>query len=177
MTNLRGVDISARLQLLGHMTDFLDGRVTNGVLIDGLNLSRAEKEYLWSNDPGVQAVLNRLALTWDTYSRELHLSEFGGEPFTADELREIEIAKTFLASDTPYEWPDGKRFGWIVVLLSSLDQFIQLVSFKMYPGFVRDWYRKHGDHEYWPFLRRTDYEIAQAQLCDGSPQMNASLSE
>ncbi len=59
----------------------------------------------------------------------------------------IEVARwiLFLKSDLPYEWPPWPQF--------SLH-----LTFGLLVPFVRRWFRRFGDFDVWPFIRRADYE-------------------
>ena len=113
------IDSHARKQLLEILREFLANRVTNGVVIDGLNLDNDARKYLSSKDPGVRAILAKLTISFDSYANEFYLSEFG--QLDSEGSFEFDKICAFLGSDQSYEWPDGQRCGVLVKLFAGID--------------------------------------------------------
>lgn len=73
--------------------------------------------------------------------------------------REVARWVLFLKSNLPYEWPRVSHH------LSLLLLFPNLLTMGLVGWLGRRWFACHGDYEVWPFIRRSDLEVALCRPC------------
>jgi hypothetical protein len=71
--------------------------------------------------------------------------------------REVARWILFLKTDLEYEWPRLSRFHSLLLLLGNL------FSVGLIGVAYRKYFRRFGDWDVWPFLRRSDYDLATKQ--------------
>lgn len=135
--------VAARL-----LSDLLDGQLTNEAFIAAFPRDR--------DDLILQAIAD---LAWLCYSdvrkhtiRENHIPQ--------EHRRLLERALVFLGTNLEYEWPKFRFVDWKHVLLRACGfGWVARRRFEVY--------RRSGDWDVWPFLRKRDYEQA---MMDPSPR-------
>lgn len=89
---------------------------------------------------------------WFSYS-DLHTHRLAGKYALNADARELfSRCAAFLRSDLEYEWPEYTWIDLKRILLRLLGQ-----DHKIEQSFER--FKAAGDFEFWPFLRRSDWEL------------------
>jgi hypothetical protein len=141
------VDREARTQLAELTRHLVGGRVTNDEFEDRLSLHSA--------DPAVWEIFSSGA--WFLYSDDREHRLTGKYRLSKDARREVARWILFLKTDLEYEWPRLGRIRSLLLLLGNLLS-VGLVSVA-----YRRYLRRVGDWDVWPFLRRSDYDLALKQ--------------
>jgi len=101
---------------------------------------------LRSKDRAVEEISDE---SWYLYS-DLHEYRLRGKyRLKRDARREVGRWILFLKSDLPYEWPCWPRLSLM---------FGNILTLGLLAPLVRRWFRRFGDSDVWPFIRRADYE-------------------
>ena len=110
---------------------------------------------LGSADPAVWEVFSSGA--WCLYSdlREYRLT--GKYRLPKEARREVTRWILFLKTDLEYEWPRLGRLRRLLLLLGNV------FSVGVLGIAYRKYFRRFGDWDVWPFLRRSDYDVALKQ--------------
>jgi hypothetical protein len=142
------IDRESRTKLSELIKHLAVGQITNDEFEDRLLL-------LGFADPAVWEVFSSSA--WCLYSdlREYRLSGKYRLPKAA--RRDVARWILFLKTDLEYEWPRLGRFRSLVLLLTNVFS-LGLVGIT-----YRKYFRRFGDLDVWPFLRRSDYDLALKQ--------------
>lgn len=119
------------------------GRITNDEFEDQCHGS--------PTDAGVRAVLDA---AWELYS---DLYEHRVE-VAARERRVIARAIVFLRADQEYKWPE------VPIALRLLLLIPNLLTLGLLGGVIGWWVDRHGDSACWPFVNRSDLEMAIASF-------------
>jgi len=136
------VDRESRTKLAELIRHLAAGQITNDEFENRLLP-------LGSADPAVWEVFSSGA--WCLYS---DLWEYR---LPKDARREVARWILFLKTDLEYEWPRLGRLRILFLLLGNL------VSLGLFGVAYRKYFRRFGEWHVWPFLRRSDYDLALKQ--------------
>ncbi|MEO8484384.1 MAG: hypothetical protein ABI634_19410 [Acidobacteriota bacterium] len=143
------IDRGGRDRLAAGIRHLASGAVTNLEFED-----RAEFD---SPDPAIQAVF--WGGPWQLYSDFRSYRLRGPDRLPNSVRREAARWILFLKTDLPYEWPPARRglrglaysIAWLAGSLATA-------------GLIRVWakrsYAQLGDISVWPFIHRSDYDVA-----------------
>jgi hypothetical protein len=134
------IDRESRTQLAELIRHLAAGRITNDEFEDRLSLQSA--------DPAVWGVFSCGA--WCLYSDLWQYRLTGKSRLPKEARREVARWILFLKTDLEYEWPRLGRFRNLLLLVGNLFT-IGLLSVA-----YRKYFRRFGDWDVWPFLRRSD---------------------
>lgn len=153
----RTLDLDSRRQFAILIRQFMNCE------INSVNFSESEVRFecMESEDPALKAIDGML---WSSYSEEWPHKLSGKHSLTKEGVEMYNRCLLFLESDLEFEWPDegrqfqqfrcGRVLGELTLGLTYLvDGFLD----KRSKAFM-DNYRKAGEFEVWPFIRRSDYE-------------------
>ena len=139
------IDREARNKLAEAMRALASGLITNDEF-EGKRLPNSKE------DLAISEVFSKGA--WSLYSdfQEYRLSGV----HRLDKKTKHDVARwvLFLKTDLPYEWPISN------IKQGLLRFLINMLTFGAANKFYFRQYQAHGDIEVWPFLWRTDYEMA-----------------
>lgn len=139
------IDRAARNRLAESMRALASGLISNDEFEDKRLPHSA-------NDTAIFEVYSNGA--WSLYSdlQEYRLS--GRHKLDSKSRSEVARWVLFLKTNLPYEWPVTSFMQWVGMLLANLVTL----------GFANRWFKRHyrsfGDVGVWPFIRRSDYEVA-----------------
>src|SRR5262249_15027300 len=123
------------------------GRITNDEFEDRLSVHSA--------DPAVWEIFSSGA--WCLYSDNREYRLTGKYRLSKETRHEVARWILFLKTDFEYEWPRLGRFRGLLLLLGNL------CSVGLLSVVYRRYFRRFGDWEVCPFLRRGDYDSALKQ--------------
>lgn len=142
------VDPVARRIAAQLLRRFIGGRISNDMFED------SEPQ---TNDRAVRAIWNTM---WPFYD-DLHEHVLSGKyKLSREDLRLCSRWLMFLHTDQPYVWPDIALAGFDPsqrVQPNALLRFFSLGALK--PEVARA-FLTAGDHAYWPFASKADYQTA-----------------
>ena len=141
------IDRKSRTELAELIRHLVAGQLTNNQFEDRLAL--------WSSDPAVWEVFSCGA--WCLYSDLWEYRLTGNYRLPKEARREVARWILFLKTDLEYEWPRLGRCRSLLLLLGNV-LTIGLLSIA-----YRKYFRRFGDWDVWPFLRRSDYDLALKQ--------------
>lgn len=141
------IDRESRTQLAELVRHLVAGRITNDEFEDRLSLHSA--------DPAVWEIFSSGA--WCLYSDNREYRLTGKYRLSKETRREVAKWILFLKTDFEYEWPRLGRFRSLLLLLGNL------FTVGLFSVVYRRYFRRFGDWEVWPFLRRSDYDSALKQ--------------
>lgn len=133
------IDREARDKLAEGIRALAAGQITNDQFEDGRVNYR-------SQDPAITGIFDSGA--WHLYDDLSEHKLAGQYRLTRDAKAEIARWILFLKTDNEYEWP---KSPWYWPLAS-------LLTFGLLSLVRGAWFRRQGDIDVWPFLRRSDYE-------------------
>jgi len=141
------LDRESRTKLAELIRHLATGRITNDEFEDRLSLR--------STDPAIWAVFSCGA--WCLYSDLWEYQLTGKYRLPKDARREVARWILFLKTDFEYEWPRLSRVRRLLILLGNVfTTGLLSVAYRKY-------FRRFGDWDVWPFLRRSDYDLALKQ--------------
>lgn len=139
------VDKRARLQAGELLRHYAAGQITNDQFED----------HFPAGCPDV-AVREVRSAAWYLYD-DLRQSRFvGTDRLSTDARREIARWVVFLHTNLEYEWPVRRRLTTSVLTVANL------FTLGLAGRLLRSRFRRHGDFDVWPFIRRADYDNALA---------------
>jgi hypothetical protein len=142
------VDRESRTKLGELIRHLAAGQITNDEFEDRLLP-------LGSADPAVWEVFSSGA--WCLYSDLWEYRLTGKYRLPKEARREVARWILFLKTNLEYEWPRLGRFRSLLLLLGNL------FSVGLIGVAYRKYFRRFGDWDVWPFLRRSDYDLALKQ--------------
>lgn len=153
----RTVDLDSRRQFASLIRKFVNCKINSGDFFE----SEVRFDCIKSDDPALKAIDGML---WSSYNEEWPHKLSGKNALTPQGVEMYNRCLLFLGSDLEFEWPDagrqfqqvrfGRVFGELTLGLTYLvDDFLD----KRSEAFM-DNYRKAGEFEVWPFIRKSDYE-------------------
>jgi hypothetical protein len=122
------------------LRDFIDGRITNDEFME---------KFPRSTDPALNAILE---FTWMQFS-DLRVHKLAGHDAPTFGRRALlERCCVFLKTELEFEWPLPKHpVAW---------GLLQIITFGLRFRRFDEEYKSKGEFEVWPFIRRSDYDIA-----------------
>ena len=148
------VDRESRTQLAELIRHLVSGRLTNYEFEDRLPRS---------TDPAIWEV--SLSGAWCLYSDLWQYRLIGKYRLPEEARHEAARWILFLKTDLEYEWPRLGRFRSLLLLLGNI------LTIGLFGIAYRKYFQRFGDWDVWPFLRRSDYDLALKQ----SPYFSSAI--
>jgi hypothetical protein len=137
------VDRKARDILAEQIRHLLAGVVTNFQYIE-------EVDRLFSEDKAVRPIMNTI---WQIYD-DLREHKVDMDSFSPDDRKMLGRIILFLKSDLEYQWPSLRTKIPFFRFLSTI------FTLGIYTKKKDREVEKAGDFEYWPFISKADFELA-----------------
>ena len=181
------VDKDRRRKLAYHLRQLCVGLITNDEfedsVMDDVTKGWLPVHYHRSKEAKFDDAIIRpmLELSWCLYSDMEEHSLTGRRKLTDEQLKDIARFILFLHSDFEYEWPyidptnPLLRLSFKEILLSvlTLGQYYRDKKTDRLNDFIE--MKSMGDYEYWPFLKREQYEeqLTKPPFLHGQRKANA----
>jgi hypothetical protein len=137
------VDRKARDILAEQIRHLLAGVITNFQYIE-------EVDRLFTDDKGIRPIMNTI---WQVYD-DLREHKVDKTSFSLDDRKMLGRIILFLKSDLEYQWPSLRTKIPFFRLLSNI------FTLGIYTRKRDQEEEKAGDFEYWPFISKADFELA-----------------
>ena len=169
MAEFSPVDPAARKDAAQLLRRFIGGRISNDMF---------EASEPQTNDRAVRAIWNTM---WPFYD-DLHEHFLSGKfKLSRVDLRLCSRWLIFLHTDQPYVWPDIQLPGFNPAERVQPNALLRLFSLSALKPETANAFLAAGDHAYWPFASKADYQTALAAprllAGQGSTQRISSLKK